>query len=132
MTTHPECDKMIAVHEDSQKLGEFIEWLGSDEGGGLFIAEWDRQVECGWHTPFYSRGQRKFRECVDGVIVDSDREPQGQCDMCSGTGFVDRIEPRGMPHHESIERLLARYFNIDLAEVERERRAILDGLRAGA
>lgn len=31
-TKYPECEKLHAVHEESQKIGEFIEWLRYDKG----------------------------------------------------------------------------------------------------
>ena len=32
MSTYPECDKMVKVNEQSQTIGEFIDWLGQDRG----------------------------------------------------------------------------------------------------
>jgi hypothetical protein len=72
----PELDKMSLVKEDSQKLGEFLDWLTSE-----------RIILC-------TRG---------------------------GEDFV--------PNGESIEVLLARYFEIDLHQVEEERREILASYR---
>lgn len=34
----PECDKLLSVREDSQKLGYFLEWL---YGYGIQLAVWD-------------------------------------------------------------------------------------------
>lgn len=34
---HPECEKMLAVREDSQKIGEFLEWLESKK---ITFFEW--------------------------------------------------------------------------------------------
>jgi hypothetical protein len=76
----PECERMVAVAPESQKIGEFLDWLGAQ---GIHLAAWDEDD--------------------------------------------DRLHPHG----ESFERLLARYFEIDLAKVEQERRAILASLQEG-
>jgi hypothetical protein len=34
---YPECDKIVAVHGQSQKLGEFLDWL---EGKGIHLGRW--------------------------------------------------------------------------------------------
>lgn len=59
----PECDKMLAIHEDSQKIGEFIEWLGEQ---GMEIC-----VDCmdGEYTPL-----RKTREQLLAEYFDIDLE----------------------------------------------------------
>lgn len=44
---------------------------------------------------------------------------------------VGRIEPRGMPIGESAHDVVACYLGVDLAEVERERRGLLDELARG-
>lgn len=38
-------------------------------------------------------------------------------------------EPRERQNHETFERLLAGYFDVDLTKVEEERRAIIDEIR---
>lgn len=45
---------------------------------------------------------------------------------------VDADLNRFVPIYRSIERILADYFGIDLDELEREKRAMLDSLRANA
>ena len=37
MKAHPECDKMLAVKDKSQAIGEFIEWLGTKS---MTIVRW--------------------------------------------------------------------------------------------
>lgn len=81
----PELDKMKAAKETSQKIGEFIEWLG----------------ENGYHI------------CIE----------------CSGGGMPDGDSSEYWPCNESIEKLLAKYYNIDLNKVEQEKRAILEEFR---
>lgn len=40
MAKYPECEKMKAISEDSQKIGEFLEWLDQHS---MFVAEYDRR-----------------------------------------------------------------------------------------
>lgn len=75
----PQLDKMKAVHNKSQAIGEFITWL---ESKGMQIAQ-------------ESEGER-------GLFSIND----------------------------SIEKLLAKYFKIDLKKVEQEREAVLEYVRA--
>jgi hypothetical protein len=35
---HPECDKLLAVKERSQAIGEFLEWLTGEKG--VVLATW--------------------------------------------------------------------------------------------
>jgi hypothetical protein len=76
----PECDKLLAVKDKSQVIGEFLEWLTSDE------------------TEYYI------------------------AERCRDTDSL-------VPAHINTESLLARFFNIDLVKVEREKRAILANMR---
>lgn len=78
-----ECDKLLKVAPDSQKIGAFLEWLQEE------------------------------RQTVLAVYGD-ERNTRSTL----------------FPDHTSIQNLLAEYFQIDMAQVERERAAILDGLRA--
>lgn len=79
--TYPEHEKLKRIVDQSEKLGEFIEWL---EGQGIFFATADpREDRLGGH-----------------VLIT-----------------------------ESTTQLLARYFQIDLNVIEREKRAMLDALR---
>lgn len=73
----PTLDKLQAVRNKSQAIGEFLEWLQSDQ---------HVQLMCG-------------------------------------------LSDASIPEHRSIERLLADFFEIDLTEVEKERRALLDWQR---
>ena len=85
MTKHPECDKMCGVKDQSQVVGEFIDWLA--EKKGIILAEW-------------------------------------------GDGELSRDELYRT--HSSTERLLAEFFDIDLAKIETEKRAMLDAIRSTA
>ena len=135
----PECDRLVEVAGESQKLGEFLDWLTmpvEDGGRGLAIARWQTMKECpGEHAPWKSTAEFS---CHDGVKVAAyrwydrqlsrwieDGEPLGECSACDGTGQVERIDPILVQAGESFEKLLAGYFGIDLAKVGQERKALL-------
>ncbi len=72
----PELNKMLAVKNESQEIGNFLEWLGDN---GVILAEY--------------RGEE----------LNS--------------------------YSYTIEKLLAKYFGIDLVKADDEKRAILESLR---
>jgi hypothetical protein len=72
----PECERLFAVEDESNKIGEFLDWLDT-------------------------------QEISLGVWVQGD------------------LQPARIPY----EKLLAKYFSIDLGKVEKERRALLNCLR---
>jgi hypothetical protein len=77
----PECDKLKAAAPRSQQIGEFLEWLQSNE---VLLCRFDARM--------------------------------GK-------------EGEYWPINQRIENLLAEFFEIDLAKVEKERRAILEWLQ---
>ena len=81
---YPECDKVAAVRDESQAIGNFIEWLVEQDMG---ITE-EREME---------------DEYGDMVVLN-------------------------LPIGVTVEKLLARYFDIDLQKVEAEKQKILDSL----
>jgi hypothetical protein len=145
MTATPECDRMIAVADDSHKLGDFLDWLNEQD---IHLATWERTKVCGYGSGLFvvspgggvrdvdGLSQRKWR-CVGGRMTghpDSNKpgEDDGDCPECGGTGRVERVEPRMILTGEPFERLLARYFGIDLDKVETERRQVLAALNGDA
>jgi hypothetical protein len=83
MAETPTLNRIRDVHEDSQKIGEFIDWLCTQ----------------GYAIAYYPKGEE--------------------------TRFDQRLS--AIP--KSTEQLLAEYFEIDLNQAEKERRAILDEIR---
>lgn len=81
----PECDRMIAVSEESRTISDFLDWLGPH---GMLLAEYVQHP-----------------------------------------GFRDRSL---VPASRGFDALLAQYFRIDLAKVDRERRALLTHVTAPA
>jgi len=117
---YPECEKLAAVAERSQAIGDFIEWLVSQ---GLSIRRWVEYSDNGlpkyvWKesTPAW---RRKRKPGPADVLKDlAENNPD----------YVS--QPAGWyPDPRSITDFLAEFFQIDLAEVERERRRMLDACR---
>lgn len=91
----PELDKMLAVKDKSQVIGEFLDWLRNE---GVLL------TTCHSHTA----------ECEDD---------EGR--ICGLNDYE---------HEEltlSIEQLLAKYFEINLRTIERERAMLLEHTRKG-
>lgn len=78
-TRYPECEKMAAVKDQSQVIGEFLEWA----------------------------------------------EATQEFELCIYSGYSKEYIPVGITK----ERLLARFFDINLDKVEKEKRQMLDELR---
>lgn len=96
-----ECEKMRAVQDESQAIGDFIEWLSQQKG--IHLAKWHKHTE----------------ECH--VFEGHDRFKTPQCGVYSDQPIIA---------HYNIEHLLAEYFKIDLKNVEEEKRKILEELRS--
>ena len=105
MVATPECDKMLAVQEKSQAIGEFLEWLQSGEveqnlpmKRSIFLAAY--RVKC---------------EDRHGEMLE-------EGDWTLSDVYID-------PYTYSTERLLAEFFGIDLEKAEKEKRALLEEMR---
>jgi hypothetical protein len=105
MTEYPECEKMLSVQEKSQAIGEFLEWLQSGEADNT---KFKRVIFLG--------ARRIVSEHNDGKPMEDED------DWYVSDHFVD-------PIHYNIEELLAKFFGIDLAKVEEEKRAMLEEAR---
>ena len=106
-TKYPECEKLAAVADKSQAIGDFLDWLRSGEADNtrfkrpIFLAA-NSIVAEEWH-----HGEQDLLEDED-------------CDVDEGKLCYWGYD---------IRRLLAKYFEIDLDKVESERRAMLEELR---
>lgn len=94
-----ECDKMLAVKDKSQTIGDFVQEFLHKKG--LILAEWHKH-----NKNCYVFGKTKY--------------PTPQCG-------INENQPVSVPY--DIEKLLAEYFGINLKKVEEEKREILDDLR---
>ena len=87
----PELNKMQAVQDTSQAIGEFLEWLSGEHKLQLMKEPVDKCEEC------------------------------YECEDCGGV----MMEYANF----NTERMLADFFDIDLAKCEQERSALLDAVR---
>lgn len=135
MSTYPEHEKQSrAIMAGSQSIGEFIEWAQSE---GVVLAEWQRKTDCrARYTPRKSamlswecQGGRRLVTDVGASKAHEVGQDLGECDDCGGTGLIDRIEPVLYPTTQSITKLLARFFDIDLNKLEAEKEQMLEELR---
>lgn len=107
---YPEHDRLSAVAERSQEIGEFVEWL---QIHGVHLMSW--------------RALRDYRSCIR--CDDGTRMSGRPCTYCEGTGRVPIEREQWVQDSRSITQLLADYFAIDLDQIEVEKRAMLDALR---
>lgn len=130
----PECERLAAVAPESNRIGEFLDWLTQERK--IQLAVWEPLMECsgpGWF---------EATDCVDGRLIArserwdrtlnrvvDDGEDIGECTRCDGSGRVERSEPILVPASVGFEKLLAEFYDINLDKVDQERRAILDHLR---
>lgn len=113
-TLYPEHDKLAKVKDDSQAIGEFLDFGLPRLGGGMTIYE-ELTVDCECGACSLGRGDRsrfhtdeEIATAVDGVVK------------------VKRM----FPTMRTIPSMLAEYFSIDEQAIETEKRAMLQALRA--
>lgn len=99
--TCPECEKMAKVRDQSQKIGEFLEWLRGEK----------EIVFCTYH--------QHSKSCYDNE-EDYEDHKYARC------GYrEDDLAPAPI----RTEEILAEFFDIDLDKIEQERRALLEYCR---
>lgn len=126
---YPEHEKLEAVKDESQTIGEFLEWLLSEHGVTLCRyeeearSEADRYVIAG-HTP---KGEPIYVNDETGDespnIVSWNRKRNPDY-WYKSAGFY--------PLNQTIETVLASYFRIDLKKIAAEKEAIYQELRKQA
>lgn len=127
MSAYPEHDKLHAVVDKSQAIGEFLEWLRAPEeydgkGAHLHVwKEWEEDDLCA----FYSSG---LGSCDGRGKIGFGRNKEN-CPKCGGTGLVPRSREGWVPLGIPTTKLLAEFFEIDLNKLEDEKQAILDAQR---
>lgn len=114
-----ELDRMAAVYDKSQAIGEFLDWLVSEKKFHLCVEH--------NHNGNIQEGGDCYRKHDHGK--DACHVLSGKCKrkyerMC---GFEDG---EYVPQYHSTEKLLAEFFEIDLNKAEQERRAILKSLNS--
>jgi hypothetical protein len=115
MSDYPEHEKLEAVAETSQKIGDFLEEMNQREGWSLCV--WSEQYEERLHWP-HRRRSTYFHTEPDPVI-------QGPPDLRRHD-----LRDEWLPVRGSISDKLARFFGIDLDVLEAEKRAMLVAIRA--
>lgn len=120
----PEHDKLSAVKSESQAIGEFLEWL---QGEGVVLSthhEHSKGCYCtnGWHETADPN-----RYSIDGC-PECGGSPTSRRPLCGYLSYDGHNELA--PVHRTIEQWLAKYFEIDLAKLETEKRAMLEQMRA--
>ena len=134
----PTLDRMKEVAPFSQKIGEFLEWLG--ERGVTLCTSHEHTEDC--HTmnmkPTEFRRWAKQRMKDDKMVWQRDRKPFELRDVISLEEFRDGrfnspkcgcYDGQYMASHDSIDKLLHAFFEIDANQAEQERRAVLDWVR---
>jgi hypothetical protein len=124
----PELERLAAVKDESQSIGQFLDWLGErkprvvlmvphaherDEDGELVYRDSDDKIVEGWEERKY-RSAKEMEQRERGIEV----------------RYVAQADGDEMfPLYTRMEALLAEYFDIDLNKVENERREMIAGLR---
>lgn len=104
MSEYPEHDKLSAVKEESQAIGEFI------ENGGYTLCKWRDAADCNRFIDKDTGESRGLFE--DGAVPNPEWYPEG---------FYPEY---------GTQRILAGYFEIDLAVIDAEKQAMLAKMRA--
>ena len=105
---YPECDKMLAAKECSQVIGEFLEWLQSGEADPTVLKRPVHLAALGVETTYW------------------DELAHEECDLPEDEWeTTDELRP----FQYTTEELLAKFFGIDLAKVEKEKCAMLEEQR---
>jgi hypothetical protein len=94
----PECDKLHSVKDESQIIGNFLDWLFSN---GKVLCKWE-------DTKYYDK---------NGNLTDKYNR-DGYSDL---EGYY--------PTRDSIENLLAEYFEVNMDKVNKEREELLNWIQ---
>lgn len=123
----PMLEKMHEVHDKSQAIGEFLDLFLREKG--ISLCTFREAGHNGEPPRRWKKGVKKAR--LDGAST-RDRSPRPADELnldAEANPDYEEWPDQYMPIHESVEKMLAEYFEIDLKQVEKERRALLDELR---
>jgi hypothetical protein len=134
VSEYPECERLTAAAEQTQVIGEFIDWL---QGQGIQLMTYREDLSDIRPTISASdTGGANYWEthCLHwhGAARDADDniQEQGTCCWC-GMGREYTLTTRGWVHEQrGTEHLLADWAGIDPQKVEAERRRMLASLPA--
>lgn len=129
----PECERLHEVHEQSQAIGEFLDWYAQQGWQRMRWATFTDDTPCEYEVRKKVTETKWVRvECDGGKLTRRHSYEdiwQEDCPRCGGTGLVPVERQDWAMDNRSLNTILAEYFNIDLAKVDRERKAILDMIR---
>lgn len=140
MAEYPEHEKLKKIADQSQAIGEFLDWLRGNLRVHLMVyGSHEIQREC--HAPchyIYRKGTvAAAREAMlEEMDLFAEPDPNRyvaeieDCDACEGTGTITefREELRDF-HPHNIQDILALYFEIDQDVLEDEKRSMLRSLQ---
>lgn len=112
---YPEHEKLSAIKDKSQAIGEFIEWLQNDKGVTFMINQPKQRVYL----------EEEFEKTIRSMGEDS---PQARALLLNN---FDKWEWQGgyTRLRKSITDLLEEYFDIDGKKIESEKRMMLDSMK---
>lgn len=110
MEKYSEHAKLWEIKDESQAIGEFVEWLG---GKGIFLAE-DKECTVSEYLDRETGSSRGWD------LMHADQITENPEWFQSGTYRI----------HIPIEKLLASFFDIDQEKLEEEKREMLEEMRA--
>jgi len=115
----PECEKMVKVAEDSQKIGEFLDWLQEQS---IHLCKPHKHTDSCYSWGTVEPPANGIRSWKMGVNYRQKYTDEKWLDCGYHDGEMVYIR-------DSFEKLLARYFDIDLDKIEKEKQAILKEIR---
>jgi hypothetical protein len=117
---YPEHEKLTAISDASQAIGEFLDWLSSEKSVHRMVwREWDEEFPCTDHRGWLRLGEGRERVC-------------GYCGGAGESGVIREHHEGWVPLPDTVRALLAEYFHIDQDALEAEKRAMLAELRCAS
>lgn len=116
----PEVDKMSKVSDESQSIGTFLDWITEQ---GIILGKPHEHTDPACYeygTVVLKEGEKRRYGSEDLFEAKYTDEKRVNCGYREG---------QLVPIRGGFEKLLARYFDIDLVKVEKERSALLDAIR---
>ncbi len=110
---YPEHERMEKVSQESQSIGEFLEWLSEK---GIEMGRIHSHDD-GCHGP------HNRMNCISEFAKPCHCPPE-RTDLICGWH-----EDEMMPTRDSMEDLIAEFFGIDLTKIEKEKREMIEDLR---
>ena len=114
-TLTPELDKMIANRDNSQAIGEFMDWM-MNKKQVLFRIQQPEKIE------YLDKDfEKECKKLGFGT-------PQERAHRYNNSTKWEHVGGL-VPFNVNIENILAEYFGVDLKKAEKEKLALLDNIR---